>query len=138
MLTEGHGIPLGLVVEGANRHDMKLMRPTLDSLVVKRPQPTEAQPQGMCLDKGYDYQEVRNILEEFGFTAHIRSRGEEAQAIKEKAGQKARRWVVERTHSWMNRFRRILVRWDKKPEHYLAFLHFACALIAVRAAGLFG
>jgi putative transposase len=126
------------VLDGANRHDMKLVRATLDSLVVKRPPPTEAQPQGMCLDKGYDYQEVRDTLEEFGFTAHIRSRGEEAQASKETAGQKARRWVVERTHSWMNRFRRILVRWDKKPEHYLAFLHFACALIAFRAAGLFG
>lgn len=117
---------------------MKLVRSTLDSVVVKRPPPTVVQPQGMCLDKGYDYQEVREILEEFGFTAHIRSRGEEAQAIKEKAGQRVRRWVVERTHSWMNRFRRILVRWDKKPEHYLAFLHFACALIAFRAAGLFG
>jgi transposase len=46
--------------------------------------------------------------------------------------------VVERTYAWMNRFRRILVRWDKKPEHSLAFLHFACALIAFRAAGLFG
>jgi putative transposase len=137
-LTAGHGIPIGLVLDGANRHDMKLVRSTLDSLVATRPPPTAAQPQGMCLDKGYDYQEVRDILEEFGFTAHIRSRGEEAQAIKEKAGQKVRRWVVEWTHSWMNRFRRVLVRWDKKPEHYLGFLYFACALIAFRAAGLFG
>ena len=67
-----------------------------------------------------------------------RSRGEEAKAIKRAAGFKARRWVVERTHSWLNRFRRILVRWDKAPEHYIAFLHFACALIALRAAGLLG
>jgi len=117
---------------------MKLVRATVNNLVVKRPTPTAEQPQGMCLDKGYDYQEVRETLEEFGFTAHIRSRGEEAQAIKAQASQKARRWVVERTHSWLNRFRRILVRWDKQPEHYLAFLHFACALIAFRAAGLFG
>lgn len=99
LLTEGHGVPLGLVVEGANRHDMKLVRPTLDSLVVERPPPAAAQPQGLCLDKGYDYQEVRDIVAEFGFTAHIRSRGEEAQAIKDKGSQKARRWVVERTHS---------------------------------------
>jgi len=137
-LTEGHGVPLGLAVDGANRHDMKLVRSTIDSIVGPRPEPTDAQPQGMCLDKGYDYQEVRAILAEFGFTAHIRSRAEEAQAIKATASQKARRWVVERTHSWMNRFRRLLVRWDKKPKHYLAFLHFACALIAFRAAGLFG
>jgi transposase len=41
-------------------------------------------------------------------------------------------------HSWMNRFRRLLIRWDKKPANYLAFLHFACGLIAFRTAGLFG
>jgi transposase len=123
--TEGHGVPLGLAVDGANRHDMPWVRSTRDSLVVERPEPTVAQPQGLCLDKGDDYQEVRDTLAAFGFTAHMRSRGEEAQALKAEAGQKARRWVVERTHSWMNRFRRILVRWDKKPEHSLAFLHFA-------------
>jgi transposase len=115
---------------------MKLVRATIESIVVERPQPTEDQPQGMCLAKGYEYDEVRELLHEFGFTAHIRGRGEEAKEIAREAGKKARRWVVERSHSWMNRFRRILVRWEKKPEHYLAFLHFACALIAFRAAGL--
>lgn len=138
LLTEGHGIPIGLAVEGANRHDMKLVRPTLESIVVARPQATEDQPQGMCLDKGYDYDEVRRLLDEFGFTAHIRGRGEEVREIAAEAGKRARRWVVERSHSWMNRFRRILVRWEKKAENYLAFLHFACALIAFRASGLFG
>ena len=64
--------------------------------------------------------------------------GEEAQTIKRETGFKVRRWVVDRAHSWMNRFRRLLVRWDKKPENYLAFLHFACGLIAFPAAGLFG
>ena len=61
---------------------------------------------------------LRRTLDEFGFTAHIRSRGEEA-AIKREAGFKARRWVVE---PWLNR-RRILVRWDKSPDNYIAFLH---------------
>lgn len=138
LLTEGHGVPIGLAIEGANRHDMKLARPTIQSIIIDRPEPTGAQPQGMCLDKGYDYEEVRDILREFGFTAHIRSRGEEAKAIKRQAGFKARRWVVERAHSWMNRFRRLLVRWDKKPDNYLGFLHFACGLIAFRSAGIFG
>ncbi len=138
LLTEGHGVPIGLAIDGANRHDMKLVRATIESLVAERPEPTEEEPQGMCLDKGYDDDEVREILEEFGFTAHIKARGEEAKELKAEAGKRARRWVVERSHSWMNRFRRILVRWDKKPENYLAFLHFACALITLRAAGLFG
>ena len=92
----------------------------------------------MCLDKGYDYDEVEALLREFGFTAHIRRRGEDAQKIKRQAGYKARRWVVERVHSWMNRFRRILVRWEKKAETYLAMLHFACGIITWRAAGLLG
>lgn len=117
---------------------MKLVRATLESLVIARPEMTPQTPQGMCLDKGYDYDDVRALLAEFGFTAHIRSRGEEAPAVAVEAGNRARRWVVERSHSWMNRFRRILIRWDKKPENYLAMLHFACALIALRAAGLFG
>jgi putative transposase len=138
LLTEGHGVPVGVVVAGANRPDLKLVKDTLDSVVVKRPRPTKQRPQGMCLDKGYDYEEVRETLREFGFTAHIRARGEEAQALKRHPGFKARRWVVERAHSWMNRCRRVLIRWDKKGDNYLAFLHFACALIAFRASGLFG
>ena len=92
----------------------------------------------MCLDKGYDYDEARDVVEAFGFTAHIRARGEEAQAIKKEAGFRARRWVVERVHSWMNRFRRILVRWEKRADTFLAMLHLACGIITYRAAGLLG
>ena len=131
-------MPISVAVDGANRPDMKLVRATLAGIIIDRPTPTEERPQGLCLDKGYDYKEVREILTEFGFTAHIRARGEEAQALRTEAGYRARRWVVERAHSWMNRFRRLLIRWDKKPQNYLAFLHFACGLIAFRAAGLFG
>jgi len=131
-------VPVAVVVAGANRNDFKLLRETLESIAVERPEPTAEQPQGMCLDKGYDFSEVREILKEFAFTAHIRARGEEAQAIKREAGFKARRWVVERTHSWMNRFRAILIRWEKKAQNYLALLHFACAYITFRQAGLLG
>lgn len=129
---------MGLAVAGANRHDMKLVEATLESIPVERPEPTGDEPQGMCMDKGYDYDEVRVILEEFGFTAHVRSRGEEAEGIKRRARYKARRWVVERTHSWMNRFRGVLIRWCKKPENYIAMLHFAFAIITYRCAGLSG
>ena len=117
---------------------MKLVKETVESVVVQRPCPTKKRPHGMCLDKGDDYEEVRATVREFGFTAHIRARGEEAPARKRQAGFRARRWVVERTQSWMNCFRRALIRWDKKVDNYLAFLHFACALIAFRASGLFG
>lgn len=127
-------MPISVVVDGANRHDCKLVKETLMSLTAERPKPTRLKPQGLCLDKGYDYDEVRGLVREFGYTAHIRARGEEAKAIKRSVRFKARRWVVERTHSWMNRFRRILIRWEKKAENYLALLHLSCALITFRCA----
>lgn len=131
-------MPVGLAVDGANRNDFKMVKETLESIPVKRPKPTRKKPQGLCLDKGYDYDEVRDLAKEFGYTTHIRPGGEEAQTLKRKAGFKARRWVVERTHSWMNRFRRILTRWEKKTENYLGLLHLVCAVITYRSAGLFG
>ena len=115
-------------------NDHKLARPTIESIPIERPQPTQERPQGLCLDAAYDNVEVRDLCEEFAFTAHIRSRGEEKKALARKAGFRARRWVVERTHSWLNRFRRILVRWEKRADTYLAMLHLACGLITWRAA----
>ncbi|CAN5745582.1 hypothetical protein BH20GEM3_BH20GEM3_12720 [soil metagenome] len=138
MLSDAGGVPIGLVLAGANRNDFKLLKETIESIALERPEPTSEAAQGMCLDKGYDYIEVREILHEFAFTAHIRARGEEAQAIKREAGFKARRWVVERTHSWMNRFRAILIRWEKKATNFLALLHLACAYITFKQAGLLG
>src|SRR2546425_1690367 len=138
LLTDGAGVPIGLAVDGANRNDFKLARETLESIPVDRPGPDDGAPHGLCLDKGYDYDEVRELAQEFGYTAHIRSRGEEAQALKRDARRKARRWGVERTHSWLNRFRRILIRWEKKAENYLGLLHLACAIITYRRAEVLG
>ena len=129
---------MGLAVAGANKNDFKMFTETIWSIPVDRPVPSLETPQHLCLDKGYDYQKVRWLAEAFGFTAHIRSRGEEAEAKEKNPAQKARRWVVERTHGWMNRFRSLLIRWAKKPENYLGLLHLACGLISYRAAGLFG
>ena len=118
-----------------------MARETLESIPVERPEPGASGGQHLCLDKGYAYEEVRELAAAFAFTAHIpakKERGQPAVEVKRKARAKARRWVVERTHSWMNRFRGILIRWSKKPENYIATLHFALALITYRATGLFG
>ena len=133
MLTDGRGVPLAAVIDGANRTDHKLMRQTIEAIPVERPQPTPDQPQNLCLDKGYDYAEPRALAEEFSFTLHLRTRGEQI-AAKRHAQAKARRWVVERTHSWLNRFRAILIRWSKKPANYLGLLHLACSIISWRHA----
>jgi transposase len=138
VLTDGGGVPIGLAVEGAKRNDFKRVGATLRSIPIARPTPTPAPPQGICLDKGYDDDEIRELLAEFGFTAHLRARGEEAKALKQEAGCRARRWVVERTPSWMHRFRRVLIRWDKKVRNYIACLHMACAYITYKQAGLLG
>lgn len=94
---DGRGVPLGLAVAGANVNDFKLLRETIESIPVARSRPRRNRRQGLCLDKGYDYDEVRELLTEFGFTAHIRSRGAETQRLKRSARFKARRWVCERT-----------------------------------------
>jgi transposase len=133
VLTDGRGVPLGATIDGANRNDHKLMRETLEAIPIERPEPTRRRPQHLCLDKGFDYDEPRALAEEFGFTLHLRTRGEEVSA-KRHARAKARRWVVERTHSWLHRFRSILIRCAKKPSNYLAQLHFALAIITWRHA----
>lgn len=90
------------------------------------------------MDKGYDYTDIRELVDDWGYTAHIKTRGEEASEKKTTPGYRSRRWVVERTHSWFNRFRRLLIRWEKKTENYEALLHFACAYITYNAAEVLG
>lgn len=145
VLTDGGGIPLGVALGGANEPDFKLARKTVEDVQqqsVERPPVDAEHEQGLCLDQGYDYQAVYELVEEFGYTAHIRPWGsgsgvaELAPEEAEVAKTQARRWVVERTHSWLNRFRGLLIRWCKKAKNYLAMLHFACALIAYRAVSL--
>ena len=113
------------------------LRNAIVSIPIKRPRPTRACPQGVCLDKGYDYREVEELLREFRFTGHIARRGHSVRKLKRNARHKAHRWVVERTHSWMNRFRRILVRWEKRADTYVALLHLAFALITWRSCAAF-
>ena len=76
LLTEGNGIPLSVAVDGANRHDKKLVKGTLDAIILERPSPDDVY-QNMCMDKGYDFPDIRKLVEDYGYTAHIRSRGEE-------------------------------------------------------------
>jgi putative transposase len=137
-MTETAGIPIGVVIAGANRNDCKLAEATIHSIPVKRPQPTAHSPQGVCLDKAYDSAEIRAILAELDFTAHIRSRGEEAQDLRDDPVRRARRWVVERIHSWINRYRGMLVRWSKKSENHAALLKFSLALITWQQMGVLG
>jgi transposase len=116
---------MGIAIDGANRHDIKLLERTLQSIVTAHPDGAN-----LCLDAGYTG--AQRTAEVMGYTAHIRPRGEERKELERKCGFKARRWVVEACHSWLNRFRKILVRYEKKADNCLALPHFARAVILWR------
>ena len=127
MLTDGRGVPLAVLVSGANEHDKWFAGKALDAIVRHR-DGKPMRPVNLCMDKGYDYFDTEAEVRARGVWPHIRRRGE--QPLLGVAGGKPRRWVVERTNSWHNRFRTLLVRWERKACNYLALLHFASGLIA--------
>jgi putative transposase len=137
MLCEGHGLPIAAVVTGANRHDKTQVEAVLQSMPLAAPLATQEYPQHFCGDKGYDYDDVRLLIFLWGYIDHIKSRADE-RAEKRPTGGRARRWVCERTHSWINRFRRLLIRWEKNLDNYLGLLHLACATIVWRNCPVFG
>ncbi len=132
LLIDGNGIPLAVSVHEANRHDMKLVEVTLLELVITSGDSTTRKPK-MILDKGYNYEEAKEIFRVWGYIPLICSSGKESEEDSEGPGYRAMRWIVERTHAWLNNFRRILIRWEKKYENYLAMVDFACALIAFKS-----
>ncbi len=112
-MTDAQGLPLSLVVAAANTHDIKLVVETLDALQTGRP----GKKLRLCLDKGYEAEWLKGYLQSRRYEPHIQSRKEESKEesdVCKSTDFKAHRWVVERTHSWMNRFRRVLTRWEKK------------------------
>jgi transposase len=137
VLTDAAGVPLGVEVAGANVHDQMLVAGTLKSLPIHRPPPTRRKKQHLCADKGYDAEAVRQAGRRRRYIVHIPKKGQKTSTPKRKHG-KARRWVVERTHSWINRARRLLTRWEKKAANYLGFLHLQFAITALRTAGVLG
>ncbi len=132
LLTDQQGAPLAIVVTSANTHDKSVALETLDSIIVNRPEKMIYRLHHLCLDKGYDYADVIAGVMARDYILHLKKRGEAEKPIDGAKKYPARRWVVERTHSWMNRYRRILIRWEKKVEHYEAMLHLAAVIILYR------
>ena len=130
LLVDGRGAPLSLIVAGANRHDVKLLAQTLDAIVVRRPKPTKRRPQNLCVDKGYAGKPAEQQMRQRGYIPHVPRKGSPGERFKTRG--RARRWVVERTHSWMNNFRKLRVRYEKKVANFEALLHLAIAIICWR------
>ena len=131
-MVEADGGPLSVVIDGANRHDTKMLAATLAAIVVERPEPSDDQPQHLCLDKAYDNPTGHETVECFGYIGHIRAIGEEKLDEEQEKTYPARRWVVERTLSWVSKCRGLLVRYGKKSKNFLAMLQLACALLWYR------
>jgi len=132
LLVDGRGVPLSLAVSGANLHDVKLLAATLDQVVRARPAPRPRKPQHLFADAGYKGYCARQAATNRHYRPHIKQRREEMKAKRIIPGYKARRWVVERTHSWLNRYRKVLVSFEKTEESYVALLTLAAAMICWR------
>jgi len=141
LLVDRRGVPLALTVSAANIPDYQCAEATLLHLVIRRSWRNCAGNlvvRHFCADKGYDYDEVHQVAQRLGYRVHIahrRRRGEPIPPPVTGRRHPARRWVVERTNSWHNRFRALKIRWEKKSENYEALVHFACALITARFLG---
>jgi putative transposase len=132
VLTEADGGPVAVALAPANRHDSLVLQDILEAVIVEPPNPVTGPTQHLCLDKAFAGAPSDATARVFSYEPHVRRIGEEKL---DDAGEKthpARRWVVERTISWLNRCRAILTRWDKKAENYLGMLQLACALLWYR------
>lgn len=130
-MVDERGVPLSIVLSAANTHDVKLLAATLDGIVVERPSESPP-PQNLCLDAGYVGEPAKREIEERGYVPHVRPRGEEIAEMDKNPDFKARRWVVEVCHSWFNRFRKLLVRYEKMDRSYLGLLMLAASVIILR------
>lgn len=135
MITDGNGVILGCAVGPGNKNDTKLFERTVQSI------PTQFQSNGdqeCWLDAIYDTREVRAICFKYGLKPRISRHPRRKRAEPVRPLPKGVRWVVERSHSWINRFRRLFVRFDKIVDNYLAFIKFAAAINVFRRLGVSG
>ena len=151
ILTDAEGIPLSAVMSSASTHDVKLVTGVVDNAVVKRhilsPKTKDGRKrlQHLCLDKAYNSEPEEQELLKRGYVLHIpqkRRKGEKEeenaevkvtiQHILNRKKHSAKRWVVERTNSWHNRFRKLFTRYEKKVENYLGLVQLSCSIIIYR------
>ncbi len=136
VLSDGRGAPVAVVAAGANVPDKSLALETLDAVNGLRPEKGVKRVHHLCVDAGYDYEDVIAGAGHRDYILHLKPRGTPAAKPAPLKKYPARRWVVERTHAWHNKFRRLLVRWEKKVEHYYAMIDLASTLIIYRLVAI--
>ena len=133
---DGRGVPLSLVVTAANVNDVTQLETVLEAAVVKRQAPTLRRSKHLCADAGCRGRQALHVMQEHGFIPHLVDRRQERDAKRRDPAKKARRWVVAVCHSWFNRFRKLLVRYEKLEHSFVALNHLAAAIIAFRKVPL--
>lgn len=128
--TDKTGLPIGLLHAPANTHDSMLLRGTLSSAMIQRIY-TEFEKH-LCLDKGYAGQNCENTIKEFNFTGHVQSRGDEKKQLESDDTFEAKRWVVERTHNWFNKFKKLNPSYEKTDISHSQLSFLASSLITAR------
>lgn len=136
MLVDGRGVPLSLIVTGANVNDGKRLDEVLGAIMVKRKNPARRRSKHLCADAGYRSADNLRTIEAHGYIPHVVDRRKEVEIKQRDPSKKARRWVVEVCHSWFNRFRKLLVRYEKLERSFVGLNHLAAAIIAFRKVPL--
>ncbi|MBZ0226778.1 MAG: IS5 family transposase [Comamonas sp.] len=136
-LVDGHGVPLSLVVTGANAHDVTRLEAVLASCMIKRPAPRQRHSKHLCADADYRAgKDAMKIILAHGYIPRVVGCKIEAQCKKRDPRRRARRWVAEACHGWFNRFRKLLARCEKLEHTFLALNHLGAAVIALRKTSL--
>ena len=129
LVVDRGGVPLAVGRSAANVHDSKMLEEVVDAIRPihgprGRPGRPRKRPKKLHADKGYDFSRCRKALRKRGIKSRIARRGVDSS---ERPGR--HRWVVERTLSWLNRYRRLKVRYERREDVHQAFLDLGCALI---------
>ncbi len=133
LLVDGRGVPLSIIVTAANVNDGKRINEVLERHCGRARRARRVRRnKHLCADAGYRSAENVRIIEAHGYIPHVVDRRKEAEMKRRDPRKKARRWVVEVCHSWFNRFRKLLVRYEKLERSFVALNHLAAAIIAFR------
>ena len=132
VLADGRGTPLGIHVASASLAEVSLLEATLNAVPIRA---RRRRPKALIADRAYDSNALRRYLVRHHIMPIIPARSNSYHATHQDGRRLRRyrhRWIIERTNAWLQNFRRIVVRYERKVENYLAFIHLACAMIAGR------
>jgi transposase len=135
VLADGAGTPLGIHLEKATPSEVKLVEATLDNVKVKVGKGKRGKPKRLIGDRGYDSNPVRALLVKRGIEPIIPKRKNNKVATHQdgrKLRRYKRRWIIERSNSWLQTFRRLVVRYERSEKIFAALVHMACALITLK------